>query len=567
MKKNLIVCFGAAALTLLLPIVVRSQEALKGSEIHGSMQADATYYLTDTKTGITDTTLAGKLIRMNAFTEVNYSLGNFTAGVRFESYLPPLTGYDVQYNGTGAPYWYASYKNDFIDVTAGNFYEQFGNGMILRTYQEWTLGYDNSLRGLRVKFTPYHGITLKGVYGVQRYYWEPYKDYNRGIVKGADADFFLNDIFTGMKDARLKLTLGGSFVSDYQQGATKEFTSGTQILTLTLPENVACYGGRFNLNLGGFNWQTEYAHKINDPTALNNYIYKSGNGLFTNLSWASKGIGLSVMSKWIDNMSYKSDRRDTKNMVNINYLPAITKEHTYALASMYPYSTQPNGEVGIAAAATFHFAKNSWLGGKTGLTVAANFSQVNGLKKTALNDTTMIGQTGTEGYKSSFYGFGDEVYYQDANLEVSKKFGKKWKGIFSYLYQTYNKLIIEGHEGTIYSNIGVADISWNITKKVSLRGEFQGLWTKQDKGNWVAGLAELTVSPSWFVSVMDQYNYGNDDTDQRLNYYTFSAGYTHHSTRIAVSYGRQREGIICVGGVCRYVPATNGFTLTVTSSF
>ena len=54
----------------LVPVIARSQDLLKGSEVHGSMQADASYYLTDPKTGITDSTLAGKLIRMNAFTEV-----------------------------------------------------------------------------------------------------------------------------------------------------------------------------------------------------------------------------------------------------------------------------------------------------------------------------------------------------------------------------------------------------------------------------------------------------------------------------------------------------------------
>jgi len=559
------------SLLFLAPVVARSQEPLKGGEIHGSMQADATYYLTDPKTGITDSTLAGKLIRMNAFTEVNYSLGNFTAGMRFEAYLPPLTGYDAQYNGVGVPYWYVNYKNNFIDITAGNFYEQFGFGMMLRTYQEWTLGFDNSLRGIRVKVMPAKGITLKGVYGVQRYYWDPYKDFNRGIVKGFDADLYLNDMFNGLNDARIKLTLGGSFVSDYQEGTTKDIPYNGYILSLKLPENVSGYGGRFNLNIGDFNWFTEYAHKINDPSALNNYIYKDGNGLFTNLSYSKPGIGISLMSKWIDNMSYKSNRAVTNNMVSINYLPAITKEHTYALSSMYPYNTQPAGEVGISGTVTLHFPKNSALGGKTGLSVIANFSQVNGIKKSPVNDTTFIGQLGTLGYASTFYGVGDDVYFQDANIEVTKKFGKKWKGIFTWLYQTYNKDVIENHApgdyGTVYSQIGIADIAWNITKKHTLRWEIQGLWTKQDKGSWLAALAELTISPAWFVSLLDQYNYGNKDASQRLNYYTFSAGYIRQSTRIAIAYGRQREGIICVGGVCRYVPATNGLTLTVTSSF
>jgi hypothetical protein len=571
LNKRIINILGAIGSLLLVPGIVLSQDFLKGSEIHGSMQADATYYLTDPKTGITDSTLDGKLIRMNAFTEINYSLGNFTAGMRFEAYLPPLSGYAPEYNGVGVPYWYVNYKNDYIDITAGNFYEQFGYGMMLRTYQEWDLGVDNSLRGLRVKVMPVKGITLKGVYGVQRYYWVPYKDYNRGIVKGFDADLFLNDIFTSLNESKVKLSIGGSFVSDYQQGSTQDVPSDGKILSLKIPENVSNYGGRFNLNFGSFNWFTEYAHKINDPNKLNNYIYKNGNGLFTNLSYSKPGIGVSLMSKWIDNMSYKSDSSAVNNMGNINYLPAITKEHSYALASMYPYSTQPNGEVGVSATVTLHFPKNSTIGGKTGLSVAANFSQVNGINKSQVNDTTYIGQIGTLGYNTSFYGIGDIVFYQDANVEVTKKFNKRWKGIFTYLYQTYNKDVIESHApgdyGTIYSQIAIADIAWNITKKHTLRWEIQGLWTKQDKGNWVAGLAEFTISPAWFVSLLDQYNFGNGDVSQRLYYYTVSAGYTNHTTRIAISYGRQREGIICVGGVCRYVPPTNGIALTMTSSF
>ncbi|MEI7983823.1 MAG: DUF6029 family protein, partial [Bacteroidota bacterium] len=468
------------------------------------------------------------------------------------------------------PYFYVNYKNDFIDVTAGNFYEQFGNGMMLRTYQEWTLGYDNSIRGFRIKLMPYKGITLKGVYGVQRYYWEPYKDFNRGIVKGFDADFYLNDMFTSMADSKVKLTLGGSFVSNFQPGDTKDVADKGKIYTMKMPANVANYGGRFNLNIGGFNWFTEYAHKINDPSAINNFIYKDGNGLFSSLSYSQKGLGVSLMSKWIDNMSYKTDRMIANNMVNINYLPSITKEHTYALASMYPYSTQPNGEAGISGTVTFHIPKNSKLGGKNGMTIAVNFSQVNAINQQPLNDTTPVGELGTLGYKTSFLSVGKEVYYQDANVEITKKFGKKWKTIFTYLYQTYNKDIVVGHEndyGTFYSQIGVADITWNITKKNSLRWELQGLWTKQDKGNWAAALVEYTVAPAWFISIQDQWNYGNSNPDQRIHYYLLSAGYTYNTTRVALSWGRQREGIICVGGVCRYVPAANGVTLTFTSSF
>jgi hypothetical protein len=262
-------------------------------------------------------------------------------------------------------------------------------------------------------------------------------------------------------------------------------------------------------------------------------------------------------------MGYKSNRTIANNMLNINYLPSITKEHTYALASMYPYSTQPNGEFGISGTITFHLKKKSKLGGK-------NVSQVNAINKMAINDTTAISQVGTDGYKTNFFSIGKDVFYQDANIEVTKKIGKNWKTIFTYLYQTYNKDVIEGHVdtyGTVYSQIGIADITWNITKKHSLRWEIQGLWTKQDKGNWAAALVEFTIAPAWFISVQDQWNYGNSNTSQRLHYYLVSAAYTYHTTRVSLSWGRQREGVICVGGVCRYVPATNGITLSLSSSF
>jgi len=48
-------------------------------------------------------------------------------------------------------------------VTVGNYYEQFGSGMIFRSYEERGLGYDNAMDGVRIKYVPYKGVYLKGV--------------------------------------------------------------------------------------------------------------------------------------------------------------------------------------------------------------------------------------------------------------------------------------------------------------------------------------------------------------------------------------------------------------------
>jgi hypothetical protein len=63
------------------------------------------------------------------------------------------------------------------------------------------------------------------------------------------------------------------------------------------------------------------------------------------------------------------------------------------------------------------------------------------------------------------------------------------------------------------------------------------------------------------------YNYGNEVSDNQLHYPLVSMAYNNNANRIQVSYGKQREGIVCVGGVCRSVPASNGLTVTITSSF
>jgi hypothetical protein len=79
-------------------------------------------------------------------------------------------------------------------------------------------------------------------------------------------------------------------------------------------------------------------------------------------------------------------------------------------------------------------------------------------------------------------------------------------------------------------------------------------------------LVEYSVAPKWFVTVWDQYNMGGEHSDAK-NYLTGSLAFIHKGSRFQLGYGRQREGVICVGGVCRNVPASNGFIFSVSSTF
>ena len=190
---------------LMLPLASTAQdvlETIKSGQVRGDYQINAQYYVTDSAIGAYE---VPEKFKMNAYGNILYTNGNFTAGLRYEAYLNPLEGFDPRYKGNGIPYRFVSYKTDFIELTAGNFYEQFGSGLIFRSYQEWTLGYDNSVDGINVKLKPFKGVTLKGIYGTQRFFWEQ----GPGIIRGGDAEFFLNDIFPSMAESKLRLTLGG----------------------------------------------------------------------------------------------------------------------------------------------------------------------------------------------------------------------------------------------------------------------------------------------------------------------------------------------------------------------
>ncbi|MBI1287910.1 MAG: hypothetical protein GC178_10055 [Flavobacteriales bacterium] len=536
--------------------LAEAQESGKWGEIHGNVQFDAQYYNPDTIIGAPP--VPEKLL-MNGFTNLIYTKGKFQVGMRYENYLNAILGFDRRYQGQGITYRYATFDADFLTITVGNFYEQFGSGMILRAYENRGLGYDNVFDGARVKAHVLGGVRLIGLIGKQRSFFT----YGEGIVRGFDGEIALNETFKALAETKFRATFGGSFVSKYQKDDDPDFN---------LPQNVGAWAARTNLIYGKWNLSAEYVSKINDPQATNvlsvngelHKNYNPGNGLLVTAAYSQKGLGVVVGAKRIDNMDFRSDRTASGFNLNINYLPALTKQHTYQLAaSLYPYATQPNGEWAFQGEVSYKVPKKSKLGGKYGINLLLNYSEVHGLVNTI--------NAAESGYTNKYFQLGD-LYFRDINFEINKKFSSKFKMVAKYLNITYNKDVVQGlvGYGTIHANIGILDVTYKVAARHSLRLEMQGLWVKKDhpdQGDWAMALLEYNWSPHMFVAVTDQWNYGNPHEEKRLHYPSITVGYIHNATRVTLGYGRQRAGIFCVGGICRNVPASNGVTLSITTSF
>ncbi len=552
--------FIAAAAALACTQFLCAQD---GGQIHGNFSMDGQLYNDDSEIGAVKPPAD---FGLNAWSNLNYrnGAGNFDAGIRLESYQPALLGYPAgsAYKGSGIGYRYATFRTDGLEVTAGNFYEQFGQGLAFRSYEERALGVDNAMDGLRVKFSPDTGIYLKGIIGTQRLAFNNGFTQGVGIVRGIDGEISLAEafphLFHKLVEKGNNLTIGGSFVSKFQIDQDPQ---------LELPENVGVWAGRAHFTTAKWDLYSEYAYKINDPNGSNNNIYKPGQALMANASYSVHGLGISAGAHTYDNMVFQSDRGAPSLFdININYLPTLAKQHTYNLpATLYPYATQPNGEVAYQGEVFYKFKRGSKLGGKYGTKLTVNWSGAWSLDSTRIpNDTVHY-----TGYKTNFFAMGKRQYFSDLNVELRKKISADWELAITYLNLVYDIETVQGKAGkpVIYADMFILEGLHNFNDRNSVRFELQQLSTKEDHGDWGTALAEFTFSPHWFIAAMDQYNYGNSDPDQRIHYPIGSVGYIRGGSRFSFSYGRQRAGIFCVGGVCRVVPAANGLTASITTTF
>ena len=544
-RQLLLVCAG------LLGTAAMAQEPSdeKKTVVTGSIQSDILLPQEDEKIGAEK---SEDWALTNSYADVAVRSKYVDAGARFEFLEHPLPGFEKDFKGWGLPYFYVKGKLKNLEVTAGSFYEQFGSGFILRAYEERSLGIDNHLLGGKVVYRPYKGIQLKALTGKQRRYWSR----NDSWISGGDVELNIDEWSKRMQESGMHLLLGASYVNKYEQ-QEELMTDATH--RLNFPEYVNAFDVRVNMQKGGFNVLAEYAQKTQDPSFDNQYIYRRGYVAMLSTSYSKKGMSILAQAKRSDNMSFRSRRSMSGTSSFINHLPAFTMEHTYALTALYPYATHPQGEWAYQLNASYNFKRKTFLGGKYGTLVKLNYSYVHAIEQNAYSDSP----AGTDGYGSAFWKWGDQMYYQDLNLQIEKRVTRDFRLNVMLMNQFYNKTIVEGHGGMVHSNIYVVDGRYQFSKKTTLRGEIQYLTTADDDGDWTYGLLELSLVPHWMVTVSDMYNCGATD----IHYYQGSVTFTMGSHRLQAGYGRTRAGYDCSGGVCRYVPASKGFTLSYHYNF
>lgn len=551
--KKIILCAAILSSALLF-----AQEPASQGNFFGGLESNSQWLLDDT--GLPFVAPEDQF-RSNNYFQLNYNYGKFTAGVQYESYLPSaLLGYSPDYDrGNGIGTYYLNFKDKALDLTGGYFYEQFGNGLILRSWEDRQLGINNAIRGVRAKFQATEYLDLTGIFGQQRNAFVV----SEGVIQGLDANVDLGAVLN-MDNTDLRA--GVSYVGRYQDVDVND--------SIPSPKNVHAYGARLEFASGKFFGAIEAVTKDPDVIANEGEVTSErlydGTAIQLDMGYAQKGLGINYTFRRLENFSFYSDRTAEGNIYLqqiVNYVPALSKQQDYLLTNIYVYNSQPRllttdferraGEVGSQVDVYYSFPKESFFG-KYKTKVAANFSYWAGLEANFNDDLS---------YEVEFIGAGDR-YFRDINFEVKNRWNKTWSTV-----ATFQNIIIDkgvslggplGVQGDIKASIGVLEATYRFGKGRSLRVVGQHLWTEQDRKNWAGGVIEYNLSSKLGFFVADSFNYGGEG---ELHYYNVGGSYSKGRARFSMNYGRQRGGLICIGGVCRFVPESNGLNANLVVTF
>ena len=564
------------ALIILVSFFATVSFAQTEGNFFGGFESNSQWYINDKEREINH---PEDPFRSNTYLNANYNYGKWTAGIQGEAYLPfALLNYNPKYEKTNIGTYYLNYKSKKLDVTAGYFYEQFGSGLLLRSWEDRSLGINNALRGGKVSYTPTDNLQFTVLYGRHRTGF----DVSAGDVYGFNSEI---NLFKMLNIEDSELSFGFSYVGRYEK---------TDVVDPEFNELTSAYAGRFNFSKGNFYWSTEYNYKakdgvLYDSNIVNDYA-KPGTAFLLNFGYSKKGFGLDMTFRRLENMSFYSEREPevlapekTSIYFNdklMNFVPSLTKQHHFNLANIYVYQAQslvyldPNngvgkaGEIGGQIDFYYDFAKETVLGGKYGTKIAINFSNWNNLK----GDYTLF----PPDYKTEFFGFGKK-YFSDFNVEVTKRLNSKLTSAFAFINQYYNNQYITGAANVIVkTNILAAEFDYKLSNGKAAKIALEHMWADGDRKNWMAMLLEYNFNTKFSMFASDMYNYGYDEnanlidhiTDPfDIHFYNLGGAYKKGSTRFALNYGRQRGGLVCAGGVCRFVPPSTGLGFTITTSF
>ncbi len=547
---------------LIMTLTAGMVTAQEGARFSGDLEMGGNFFFRDSAIGAANTPQYDRqLYGADAWLNLNYSYQGFDVGLRFDLFnnsnlLDPNGSYTAQ----GIGRWFVKKKIDKFGIYGGYIYDQIGSGIIFRAYESRPLGIDQALFGVQLSYDFSPDWQVKAFTGRQKQQFDSYQS----IIRGANIEGFIaNDSST--------VTLSPGF--GVTARTLDDNSMNSLVATLNLYAKSDIFTPNYNsyaftfyntLSAGAFNWYVEGAYKtednMNDPwkervtvsgdTVTGRFINGSGSIVYTSMSFAKKGWGVTLEGKRTENFTFRTRPQEVGNRGLINFLPPMTRLNTYRLTARYNAATQDLGELAFQADIRYAPSRK--------LSFNVNASNITDLDNNLL-------------YRELF----TEIYY---------KYKRKWQLTLGVQRQEYNQEIYEVKPGVpiVETITPYFDYLYRIDRKKSIRFEGQYMIVgeekgeKHDYGDWLFGLVELGIAPHWTFTLSNMYNIApgknspdedGDGEKEKIHYPRFDIYYTHKANRFSISYVKQVEGVVCSGGICRLEPAFNGVKISINSTF
>ena len=264
--------------------------------------------------------------------EVKAFYNSFDFGLRYENHHPSLE--DSIWEGIN--FRYLEFSKEFLTLTLGNYYDIFGRGLLLRSYENRDIRNDNNIDGVRLSFD-WEKINLRllsgrmlGKFGTKG-----------NPLRGIDFKFSPHDW----------ASIGGSYVQ-------------TEVADWG---RVKLFSANFSLYFPFVDFYAELGKKDNLDKL---FVLEDRYGLYLASNFYGENFGLTLEYKDYNRFSFVD--RD----ITYNNPPELTREHQYTLLNRQAPILNPYDEKGFEIQGSFS--------PKDYLNILADFSKTYNHKKEVL---------------------------------------------------------------------------------------------------------------------------------------------------------------------------------------
>jgi hypothetical protein len=435
---------------------------------------------------------------------LSYRYDDFILNGRFEHFQ--TKDHSASYNKL-AQRSFVFNKNGF-DITVGNFYQIFGRGLLLRTYE--IPGVIREQTGLRTRYGFYRDID--GVRAGFENSWiklqalrgRPLREdlpptfsddiLRQNLLEGAQGSFYISEWI-----------LTAAYLRNNSENALQEYTSIA--MSTNLPFNIQFY--------------SEYVKQL------------SGNGSFFDISDHSAHALYMSMNFVIGRLGLSAEFKDYQDfLLGFNDPPPLVKEHEYLLLNRSTHSLEPMNESGWQTEFFYTFGN--------GHTFVANLTE-------AVNETTIRRYIFKEKFLEIGYhptpdmiikGFAD-LSREDIRLEKDR-----------YTYGIY----IENE----WPN------QWGATLDLEYQ-DYIRTFNEPLKVKNYAILVSLSYAPDLTCGITWEHTTDSGEIREDWLGYDLSYQYSQYHL-INLFYGKRRGGNACTGGICYQVLPFDGIEFRLTTN-